>query len=80
MYKLLLSFFILSLSFTQIIAGEKDNSPIYTKSIDKPLDAVYDSVYAALENEKFWVIFEPNIGKNLTNMAGRLAKIIIKMI
>ncbi len=62
---------VVTLAFTISFAGEKDSSAIYSKSIDKPLDAVYDSVYAALESEKFWVIFEPNIGKNLSKMAKR---------
>jgi Domain of unknown function DUF302 len=63
---------IVTFAFTFSFAGENDTNAIYTKSIDKPLNAVYDSVYAALENEKFWVIFEPNIGNNLSKMTGRL--------
>jgi len=68
MYKILVTLFLISLTFSQIYAGETENL-IYTKTVDKPMEAVYDSVYAALESEKFWIVFEANMGKNLAGFA-----------
>ena len=35
------------------------------------LDIVYREVYISLEKNNFFVIFEPNIGRNLAGLAGR---------
>jgi hypothetical protein len=35
------------------------------------LDIVYRQVYISLEKNSFFVIFEPNIGRNLAGLAGR---------
>ena len=35
------------------------------------LEVVYNSVYRSLEENKFFVIFEPNIGRNLAGFSGR---------
>jgi len=47
------------------------DEPIFKTSVVKPMNAVYDAVYAALEEERFYVVFEPNIGANLSRMAKR---------
>jgi uncharacterized protein (DUF302 family) len=39
--------------------------------VAKPLDTTYDAVYQALEQNRFFVVFEPNIGKNLEGFAKR---------
>ncbi len=49
-------------------ASEK---PIYKLTIDAPVEAAYDSLYAALENERFFVVFEANILKNISRFAER---------
>ncbi len=51
-----------------VLASEK---PIYKLTIAAPVDAVYDSLYAALENERFFVVFEANILKNISRFAER---------
>jgi uncharacterized protein (DUF302 family) len=35
------------------------------------LETVYNSVYKSLENNRFYVVFEPNIGRNLAGFAER---------
>ena len=42
---------------------------IYTKTTEAPTDNVYTEVYKALENERFWVVFEANIGENIKRFA-----------
>ena len=39
--------------------------------VPKPLDATYDAVCQALEQNRFFVVFEPNIGNNLKGFAER---------
>jgi hypothetical protein len=42
---------------------------VYVQHVNKPVSAVYDKVYASLEDAKFFVVFEPNIGKNLSRFS-----------
>lgn len=46
-------------------------SSIYKQSVSLPMDAVYASVYQALEEARFYVVFEPNIGKNAARFADK---------
>ena len=36
-----------------------------------PMDRTYPAVYAALEEARFWVVFEADLGANLATFAGR---------
>jgi uncharacterized protein (DUF302 family) len=47
------------------------DSSIYQLKVDKPMTEVYDKVYKSLEDSRFYVVFEPNIGKNLLSFAER---------
>lgn len=38
---------------------------IYKQTVKAPMDKVYPAVYESLEKSRFYVVFEPNIGKNL---------------
>jgi len=42
---------------------------VYSQQVDKPITAVYDRLYKSLENARFFVVFEPNIGKNLARFS-----------
>ena len=44
-------------------------SPVYTTSVEGDFDAVYQNVHDALENNRLFVVFEPNIGKNISRFA-----------
>ena len=44
---------------------------IYKKTTLAPTDKVYTEVYKALENERFWVVFEANIGENIKRFADK---------
>ena len=59
--------FILCLSFSFARA----DSGVFVHSIDKPMTEVYDKVYKSLEDARFYVVFEPNIGNNLSKFAER---------
>ena len=58
---------ILCLSFSSAQA----DSSVFAYSSDKPITEVYDKVYRSLEAARFYVVFEPNIGKNLSKFAER---------
>ena len=51
--------------------ADKKNSGVYIQQVDKPLSVVYDSVYKSLEDARFFVVFEPNIGANLASFADK---------
>ncbi len=62
---------LLLMLFSSIInAGENQNA-IYSISAEKPGEEVYQAVYKSLEESRFYVIFEANIGKNLSRNAER---------
>jgi len=44
---------------------------VQTWEVARPLGATYDAIYRALEQNRFFVVFEPNIGKNLASFAER---------
>lgn len=66
--KIIILFLMLSSSL--ISAGEDQNA-IYSISAEKSGEEVYQSVYKSLEESRFYVIFEANIGKNLARNAER---------
>ena len=47
------------------------NPLIYDRTVPGEMDDVYKHVFTALENNSYFVIFEPNIGKNLSYSAKR---------
>ena len=42
---------------------------VYRQHVNKPLSEVYDKVYQSLEDARFFVVFEPNIGANLSRFS-----------
>ncbi|RKZ60710.1 MAG: hypothetical protein DRQ44_12445 [Gammaproteobacteria bacterium] len=59
---------VLMFSVSSVIAGNM-NSGVYIQQVDKPLSGVYDKVYKSLEDARFFVVFEPNIGANLASFS-----------
>jgi hypothetical protein len=51
--------------------ADSNSQIIYKQQVDMPLSAVYGSVYKSLENARFFVVFEPNIGENLARFSGK---------
>lgn len=58
---------LLCLSFSLAQA----DSSIFIHSSDKPITEVYDKLYKSLEDARFYVVFEPDIGNNLSGFAER---------
>ncbi len=49
----------------------KPKPMVYVKKIKSPLNVVYKKVFTSLDNNGYFVVFEPNIGKNLAHFAKR---------
>jgi uncharacterized protein (DUF302 family) len=51
------------------VYADENNQAIYIQQVDKPVTAVYDQLYKSLEDARFFVVFEPDIGKNLARFS-----------
>ncbi|MCP4407223.1 MAG: DUF302 domain-containing protein [Gammaproteobacteria bacterium] len=49
----------------------KAQDAVFQASIQAPLDKVYSSVNSALEENRFFVVFEANMGRNMARFAER---------
>ena len=56
-----------------LIAAPLSAAPdgVYTRTVDMAINEAYTSLYSALEEEKFWVVFEANMGQRMAKMAER---------
>jgi len=54
--------FIFASTLSMSVSAEE---AIYKNKIEAPINDVHDRVYEALEKQRFWVVFETNIGDNL---------------
>lgn len=52
-------------------APAEDEGMVYVKKRRKPLSVLYKRVFTALEHNGYFVLVEPNIGKNLSHFAQR---------
>ena len=60
---------LLSLAVLMTWNLQAAESAMYKQVVNQPMDMVYPAVYKALEDARFYVVFEPNIGKNLKRFA-----------
>ncbi|MCW8956208.1 MAG: DUF302 domain-containing protein [Gammaproteobacteria bacterium] len=44
-------------------------APVFEISVKKPMDEVYTPLYKTLEDEGFYVVFEANIGRNMSRFS-----------
>ena len=51
--------------------GALADSSVFEFSVDKPVADIYQNLYNSLEEARLYVVFEPNIGKNLASFAER---------
>ncbi len=47
---------------------------VYVRKVKAPLNQIYKRVFTSLENNGYFVIVEPNIGRNLAHFASRWGK------
>mgnify|MGYP003387220065 CR=1 FL=1 len=68
--KLLLTILVLSLSTMAALAS---SDSVYERTGKMTIDDAFDSVYQELEQRNFYVIFEANIGKNISRFKEKWA-------
>lgn len=51
------------------VAELQGSTSVYKHQINKPVFEIYDGIYKSLEDARFFVVFEPNIGANLTRFS-----------
>ncbi len=62
---------LLALTLMLLSLVAQAESAIYKTSIKGDFDAIYSAVYEALEENRLFVVFEPNIGANMQGFAER---------
>lgn len=62
---------LIFLLFTLLSSPSWANDALYVQTVKKPFQETYTRVYEALEANKFFVIFEPQIGKNMARFQKR---------
>jgi len=65
-------FVFLALTVIPVYADENKAGSypgVYIQQVNKPVSAVYDKLYKSLEDANFYVVFEPDIGKNLAHFS-----------
>jgi uncharacterized protein (DUF302 family) len=63
--------FALFLLLSVSVLADDDIQLVYKQQVDKPLSEVYGQLYKSLENARFFVVFEPNIGENLARFSDK---------
>jgi len=64
------SAFLMVVGIVQAAEFSSTNNPaIYKQVVNLPMQKVYPAVYKALEDTRFYVVFEPDIGKNIARFA-----------
>ncbi len=71
--KLLIGLSLLACAFTNQ-AADDSNPGLFTHTVNTPLNSAYDALYAELEKNKFWVVFEANLGQRMQGMQKRWGK------
>ena len=71
MHKSYMKTILLSLSMLITLSLQAAENPMYKQVVKQPMDKVYPAIYKALEDARFYVVFEANIGKNLNRFADK---------
>jgi hypothetical protein len=67
MYRIILA----SLLALLTAASQAASGGVYRADVEAPMSRVYPAIYQAVEDARFWVVFEANIGDNLAGFAER---------
>ena len=57
-----------------VIEKPRTNPLVYDRTVSVEMNEVYKSVFTTLENNGYFILFESNIGKNLSHFAKRWGK------
>lgn len=65
---------LMIICFSMLLAmnnAHATNPNIFQHTVNKPMKQVYAGLYSALEEDGFYVVFEANIGQNLSRFADK---------
>ncbi len=62
-----IAFVLFALLFSGSVLA--DTPAIYSKTVNQEMDAAYKALYETLEDQQFWVVFEPDMGSRMQRMA-----------
>jgi uncharacterized protein (DUF302 family) len=63
------------MSLLAMVSSSWADSPmVYEKTVKGKMEVTYKQIFNALENNGYFVVFEPNIGKNLAHFKQRWGK------
>lgn len=65
---------IIFLTFVYNTAVLAESTMVYVKAVPGNFDKTYKRIFTTLENNGYYVVFEPNLGKNLASMKERLGE------
>lgn len=65
---------LMVLCFFVSAVAQAESPMIYEKRVKGELEKTYKQIFNALENNGYYVVFEPNIGKNLAHFKKRWGK------
>lgn len=68
------SIFMIIALLAVVSISRADSPMIYEKSVKGKMETTYKQIFDALENNGYFVVFEPNIGKNLAHFKQRWGK------
>jgi uncharacterized protein (DUF302 family) len=54
-----------------LVGQAYSSEAVFEASAEMPMNEAYNKVYKALEEQHLWIVFEANIGKNLSGFAER---------
>ena len=70
--KAIYSSLVLVCLYSGMVAAElHSTAAVYRQSVNKPVSEIYDGLYKSLEEARFFIVFEPNIGANLKRFSGK---------
>lgn len=60
---------VMMMAIMSVVSAEQDIVGVYRQDVNKTVAEVYDDVYTRLEEARFFVVFEPNIGVSLARFS-----------
>jgi hypothetical protein len=69
--KIFTRFLVLAVTVLPVTSVQADeaNTAVYRQLVDKRVVEVYDKLYSSLEDARFFVVFEANIGNNISRFS-----------
>ncbi len=71
MFKAILSGLLMLMLMAPLSILKAESSNVFKREVSVPMEKVYPAIYKALEDARFFVVFEPEISNNLKRFSER---------